>query len=225
MTERYALKFAKTGYMRYISHLDLLRLFKRMFRTGGIEIKYSQGFNPHPKLTFAQPLSLGYSGTGELLDFETVRPYDPDEILNILAGQAPEGIDMIACRKIDIKAPSLASAAKSARYIIKIPLDDKMNVRKIAEDYMAQEKIEAMKRQKKDKSLKQVDIKPMIRGFSAESDGSGIELDTLLDCGSSSNCSPELVIDSFCKFAGIKTPRYEISVERTEINFSSNLQI
>ena len=49
MAERYVLKFSKTGYMRYISHLDLLRLFKRMFRTGGIEIRYSQGFNPHPK--------------------------------------------------------------------------------------------------------------------------------------------------------------------------------
>ena len=42
MAERYVLKFSKTGYMRYISHLDLLRLFKRMFRTGGIEIRYSQ---------------------------------------------------------------------------------------------------------------------------------------------------------------------------------------
>ena len=70
---RYYLEFSKTGNIRFISHLDLLRLFKRTFKRSGIELVYSQGFNPHPKLGFAQPLSLGYEGLAEILEFETVR--------------------------------------------------------------------------------------------------------------------------------------------------------
>ena len=73
---KYAIVFSKTGYIRYTSHLDLLRLFKRAFRRAGIPVAYSHGFNPHPKMSFAQPLSLGYAAEEELLEFETEDPFD-----------------------------------------------------------------------------------------------------------------------------------------------------
>ena len=68
MANKYVLKFTKDGYAKYTSHLDLLRFFKRAFRKSGIALSYSQGFNPHPKLGFAQPLSLGYASSCELLE-------------------------------------------------------------------------------------------------------------------------------------------------------------
>ncbi|MFR0902151.1 MAG: TIGR03936 family radical SAM-associated protein [Anaerovoracaceae bacterium] len=68
MANRYVLKFTKNGYAKYTSHLDMLRFFKRAFRKSGISLRYSQGFNPHPKMSFAQPLSLGYSSSFELLN-------------------------------------------------------------------------------------------------------------------------------------------------------------
>ena len=64
---KYVLTFSKSGLIRFTSHLDMLRLFKRGFRRAGIELKYSQGFNPHPRMGFAQPLSLGYLAEAELL--------------------------------------------------------------------------------------------------------------------------------------------------------------
>ena len=60
---RYLLKFTKEGNIRYISHLDLLRVFQRAMKRAGISLRYSQGFNPHAKISFAHPLSLGYSST------------------------------------------------------------------------------------------------------------------------------------------------------------------
>ena len=68
---KYILTFSKTGTICYTSHLDMMKMFKRVFKRAGIKQSYSQGFNPHPKMTFAQPLSLGYWGLGELLEFET----------------------------------------------------------------------------------------------------------------------------------------------------------
>ena len=72
---RYFMIFSKTGYIKYISHLDMLRLFKRAFKRTGIALEFSHGFNPHPKMGFAQPLSLGYTSLGEYIEFETVEAY------------------------------------------------------------------------------------------------------------------------------------------------------
>ena len=67
---RYIMQFSKTGTSCYISHLDLVRVFHRAFKRAGIKLEYSKGFNPHPKMGFAQPLSLGYTGIREYIEFE-----------------------------------------------------------------------------------------------------------------------------------------------------------
>ena len=66
------LRFAKEGRAVYISHLDLLRTFQRVFLRQGIVLRHSQGFHPHPILSFALPLSVGQESVCELLDLETV---------------------------------------------------------------------------------------------------------------------------------------------------------
>ena len=51
MANKYVIRFSKTGYVKYTSHLDLLRMFKRAFKKAELGLAYSQGFNPHPKMT------------------------------------------------------------------------------------------------------------------------------------------------------------------------------
>ena len=225
MANKYVIKFSKDGYAKYTSHLDLLRFFKRAFRKSGIALSYSQGFNPHPKLGFAQPLSLGYSSTCELIEFTTDVPYDTDEIFNLLKDMMPEGLNLLYCKELDESIKSLAAIADYAVYTVNIPHSvSESELAELAKGYMAQEEILAMKKQKKDKKLVSVNIKHMIRNFDAMVDGDEIRLDLLLDCGSISNCSPELVIASFCEFAKIHVPRYAMEVERQVLGFSSNLQ-
>ena len=69
---KYVIRFQKTGVICYTSHLDIMKVFKRSFKRAGIRLAYSQGFNPHPKMGFAQPLSLGYESLDEYIEFETV---------------------------------------------------------------------------------------------------------------------------------------------------------
>ena len=216
MSTRYVLKFTKSGYVKYISHLDLLRLFKRAFKKTGLTLKYSQGFNPHPKMGFAQPLSLGYSSICELIEFETIEPHELESIKSKMQGEMPEGIEIIECTSLSDDIKSLASDADEAEYIITIPTSLDENVlREKLEQYLQQtEKMEP------------VSIKHMLRQLKIEKkDGDELAILTAdLDCGSKSNCSPELVIASFCSFAGIDTPRYEMEVERTKIKFVNKLQ-
>ncbi len=67
------LLFSKTGRAKYISHLDLMRTFQRAFARAGISIKHTEGFNPHPFVSIALPLSVGYSSQCEILEFEPDR--------------------------------------------------------------------------------------------------------------------------------------------------------
>lgn len=225
MANKYVLKFTKDGYAKYTSHLDLLRFFKRAFRKSGIALSYSQGFNPHPKLGFAQPLSLGYGSSCELLEFTTDVPYETDELYNLLKDMMPEGLEILWCKELAENIKSLAAIADYAVYEVVIPYEiSEEKLQEFSAGYLAQDEILAMKKQKKDKKLVSVNIKNMIRNFAAKTDGNEVKLELLLDCGSISNCSPELVIASFCQYAEIDVPRYAMEVKRKILGFSNNLQ-
>ncbi|MCI6011981.1 MAG: TIGR03936 family radical SAM-associated protein [Firmicutes bacterium] len=238
---RYVLKFRKFGYVKYISHLDLLRVFKRTFKKTDLQLRYSQGFNPHPRMGFAQPLSLGYSSQYELVEFETVADHEPEDILKKMQEALPEGIDPLSCQRFDSNVKSLAGETDSAEYTAWIPVPQSQQgiwndakATEQVEHYLQQTKIFAMKRQKKTKKMVSSDIRPQIRNLSGRmillldenenKTGTWLELTMLLDCGSTSNLSPELVLNTFCSFADLHVPRYEMEVERKKINFVNKLQ-
>lgn len=202
---KYLIEFTKTGSICYTSHLDLMRIFKRAFKRAGVPLAYSQGFNPHPKMGFAQPLSLGYWSMSEYIEFELDAREDIEakKITDALADILPEGIVIIRCLRADGLKKTLASHTVAAKYMIEIPLDDKWlasnKCDEIEKKYLEREEIPAFKRQKKSRELKQIDIKPMIRDISFAVSGEHppmLYVDALLDSGSGSNLSPELVIST-----------------------------
>ena len=65
----YYLTYKRGDSIKYVSHLDFVRVFGRAFRRAELPIAYSEGFNPHPLLTFALPLSVGYTSECELMEF------------------------------------------------------------------------------------------------------------------------------------------------------------
>lgn len=225
MNNRYAIKFSKEGYVKYTSHLDILRMFKRAFKKTGLALKYSQGFNPHPRMGFAQPLSLGYSSRCELIEFETQTPHTTGEILEKMRYEMPEGIKLLSCFELAEEIKSLAADADAAEYKIWIPTEmTEEALQDAVKTYLQKEEVIALKRMKKTKKMEPVNIRKMIRGLEISKVGEFAMIKALLDCGSKSNCSPELVISSFCEHSGIDTPRYEIEVERINLFFVSNLQ-
>jgi len=148
----------------------------------------------------------------------------------------PEGLEPVSCVRFDSKIKSLAGEADSAEYVVWAPLPDiaaaewnsDMLSGKISA-YLAQTEITAMKRQKKTKKLAPVDIRKMIRSMNglivSDVDGrKALLLNMHLDCGSTSNLSPELVIATFLPFCGLDIPRYDVEVERKTLKFVKNLQ-
>lgn len=84
--------FEKTGNARYISHLDLMRLFQRAFKRARLPLTHTQGFNPRPSVSIALPLSLGVESRCELLDFDLEVPLDCGEIREKLNASLVEGV-------------------------------------------------------------------------------------------------------------------------------------
>ena len=224
MRNRYVIRFTKLGYVKYTSHLDMLRVFKRAFKKAKIQLRYSEGFNPHPKLGFAQPLSLGYQSIYELLEFETMLPQNTKEVLEKLKNEMPEGISLESCTELNYDFKSLAGETVSCSYKVYIPCEMTEDEAKAQLDsYLSQSEIIALKRMKKTKKMEPVNIKDKIQKIEASRLGDFILLDMKLDGGSTSNLSPEQVISSFVEFAKLSVERYDIEVTRTNIEFDINL--
>lgn len=96
-SEKLRLRFSKTGRAVYISHLDLMHTMQRAFSRAGYELKYSEGFNPHPQISIALPLSVGAESVCEIMDFRLRQEADPKEIPARLTAVMPEGIEVSEC--------------------------------------------------------------------------------------------------------------------------------
>ena len=99
------LLFAKTGNGVWISHLDLMRLFQRAFKRGGLNLKHTQGFSPRAVVSIALPLSVGVESVCEILDFELVGQDELtcEEIRDKLNATMPAGIRVLEVYDSDVK--------------------------------------------------------------------------------------------------------------------------
>lgn len=86
--------FSKKGLMRFISHLDLMRLFARASRRAGLPVAMSEGFNPHPKISFKRALKLGLESENEEATFRINGWMNPQEFKLRFGQQLPEGINI-----------------------------------------------------------------------------------------------------------------------------------
>jgi radical SAM-linked protein len=115
---RLRLRFAKRGDLRLVSHHDLLRCLERMLRRANIPIAHSQGFNPRPRIVFAQALGLGIEGLREVVDLELTEPLAPEEVLRRLLAAAPRGWEWLECEAV---GPGRASQVAAAEYCMDVP--------------------------------------------------------------------------------------------------------
>lgn len=197
--------FRKTGRMKFISHLDLQRFMIRMIRRSGIPVWYSEGFNPHPYITFALPLSLGFESTYDVMD---MRLSDDDfplfQALDMLKAVMPEGIELFDIGEPRMKVGKIAFAEYKISY-------DGLTYEstKELESFLSLPEILTEKRSKKGK-MNTVDLAPAIKSFSVVG-----ETVTLVLAAGSNNLNPKLVFEAFERETGKKLPY--MSVVRTMI--------
>lgn len=216
---KYIIKFKKQGKIRFISHLDLQKVFLRLFRIIGVKPKYSNGFNPHPKLSFALPLSLGFASCAEYLELETESEtgFDINTVNSKLLEYLPDGLTISYIHEKPLQInKKLASYIDSARYVVYCPYFD--DSEKVLEKYLAQKKITYDKTSRKSGKTKTIDIKPSIHELKIISvDSNIISLSALLHAGSDSVLSPNVLIQNLFEYMGKQIDISELSVTRKDV--------
>jgi len=150
-------KFEKTGKLRYISHLDLLRTMQTALRRAGVKMVYSEGFNPHMKINFALPLSIGIESVYEFMDIKTDDSVEPDHVKKELGKNLPADMKIL-----DVYEPqSKFTDIKYAAYTIWLDYGEKSEQAANVCKKLFSSPLVVTKKTKKGE--RDVDIAPMIR--------------------------------------------------------------
>lgn len=191
------LRFSKTGQAKYISHLDTNRVFSRAFARTKLNLWFTQGFNPHPYMSFSLPLSLGVESLCENVDIRILDDISNDEVKKRVNDALPLGIrildvydDFMDCHEIVY-----------SDYVYKFEfLDNEKALEKIKE-VLQSDTIMAQKKGKQGKRrvLKETDIKQFIEKYSISIRDNQIVLNIRLLAGPDKNLNPSLLFDTIIR--------------------------
>ena len=191
------IKFSKTGDLMYISHLDLSRTMQRIMVRSGVDIWYSEGFNPQPRIVFAVPLPVGVESNCELMDIKINHPMQYEEIKERLQSNFPADMTVL-----DVYAPEV-----KFKNIGFIDYTIKLCSPKLSQDSCKE--IQSLFKgscvvTKKTKSgEKQINICDYIKSLDVKFDGCCVEINTALSADSENYLNPELFIDAIRQNLGV----------------------
>lgn len=203
----YVLKYSKGDIVKYISHLDFIRTFARAVRRTGLQMSYSEGFNPHPIMTVAQPLSVGVTSEGEYLRIRFEDDITAQELADTLNKALPDGFKILAAAKVEGKQMDFAKLDR-AKYVVEAELESDIEIP--FDMFLANETINVMKKSKSGE--KEADIKPHIFELSQiEKQGNIVKLSMCVSAGSQYNLKPDTVIAAMEKYIdGFKTEFFAV---------------
>ena len=164
-------RYRKNGALAYVSHLDVLRTFTKALLRAGLPLAYSEGFSPHPKLTFAAPLPVGQESECEYFDVRLAVPYDPARAMADLNATLPAGLRITAAGYPTAKF-TVVDRAVYRLTIRTVGADDALCERLVA--LLSQKPLFVFKRSKA--GDRDVDVSPAILAVTGELSGDAIRL-------------------------------------------------
>lgn len=190
----YILKYSRDDRVKYISHLDFMRLFHRTIRRTGMNFVFSQGFNPHPIMTVAQPLSVGVTSGCEYMKVGFDGEYSEKEIVDTINGAFPPGYKILAAKKVEGKEIDLTKLDRAV-YTIELEYEGNADI----DALLANDELVVMKKTKS--GVKESDIRPYIYSIEKIGDENGVlTLKMCIAVGSVYNLKPQSVIDAMEKY-------------------------
>jgi len=118
--QRLRVRFRRGEEVKFISHLDIIRLWQRAFHRAEIALVYSEGFNPRPRISLAAPLPVGVTSEAELMDIYCTRQVSPHWFTGAVSQQLPPDVEILQVYQIDLGQPSLPSQVRFAEYKVEV---------------------------------------------------------------------------------------------------------
>lgn len=168
--KRLRFQFSRGEKLKFLSHLDMMRLWPRLFRRAGIDLAYSEGFNAHPRLAVAAPLAVGWTGQAELMEVWLDSPLPADSILACLARKLPEDLTLGQGMFVNDEESSLQSQVRFAEYRVSLPLNrPSPEIEKSIIDLLGMSTLDWSHR--RDDETKHYDLRSQIENISIENAG------------------------------------------------------
>lgn len=220
------IKFSKTGNLKYIGHLDIMRCFQKVMRRAEVDIAYSAGFSPHQIMSFASPLGLGLTSEGEYVDIEVNSTESSARMLERINAAMVDGMTALSYVKLPDDAKTAMSVVAAADYLVNFdqPVEDEIKAK--FQEFLKQKSIVISKSTKKQEL--EMEIRPLIfearfvteELSSAASESGQMQKDSLfmqVSSGSAANLKPEMVLEAFCDWAGIEASALPYHIHRLEM--------
>jgi len=118
--QRLRIRFCRGQEVKFISHLDVMRLWQRALQRAGVSLAYSEGFSPHPRISLAAPLSVGVTSETELMDIVCTKWVSPHWFTTAVSQQLPLGIEILQVYQIALNLSSLQSRVRYAEYKVEV---------------------------------------------------------------------------------------------------------
>lgn len=191
------LRFSKTGRCKYISHLDINRCMSRALTRAKIPLWYTEGFNPHPYMSFSLPLSLGIESFVESMDIRIIGKISNDEIKCRINEMLPDGIRIMEVYDNFRQDKDIAYSD----YVFRIQfVDNETALEKInsvleSDEIIAERKVKKGKR----KVFKETNLKPLIQKYNTSLRDDDVILNLRLMAGIEKNLNPTLLFDTIIK--------------------------
>ena len=191
------LRFSKTGRLKYISHLDINRAMSRALKRAQIPLWYTEGFNPHPYMSFSLPLSLGVESLCESVDLRIIGDITNDEIKNRLNNVLPQDIKIVDVYD-DFRDNS---EIVYSDYVYKFEFKDNEAAFEKIKNVLSSDEIIALKKGKQGRKrvMKETNIKSFIDKYSISIRNDVIVLDIRLLAGPKKNLNPSLLFDTIIR--------------------------
>lgn len=189
--------FSKTDRCKYISHLDINRCMSRAFARAEVPLWFTEGFNPHPYMSFSLPLSLGVESYCESVDLRIVGDISNAELKSNINKMLPTGIQIVDV--LDNFRDS--SEIAFSDFVYKIEFSDNETAIEKIKAVLDGDEILAEKKAKKGKRriVKETNIKPFIDKYNISIRGTDIVLNVRLAAGNEKNLNPVLLFDTLIK--------------------------
>lgn len=191
------LRFSKTGQAKYISHLDTNRVFSRALARAKINLWFTEGFNPHPYMSFSLPLSLGVESLCENVDIRILDDITNDEIKNRMNDSLPVGIRIVDIYDDFMDCHEIAYSD----YVYKFEFKDNEKALKKIKAVLDSDEIIALKKgkQRRRRVLKETNIKEFIVKHNISIRDNNIVLNVRLLAGPDKNLNPSLLFDTIIR--------------------------
>ena len=203
------IKFRKSGVMKFIGHLDIMRYFQKAMRRADIDICYSEGFSPHQIMSFAAPLGVGITSDGEYLDIEVHESKSTKEAMADLNATMVEGVEITGYVKLPDNAKTAMSLVAAADYKLffkegyEVPFTKTEAKQAILDYFITPSEVLITKQTKKSEKVEGTEEAP--------------EFYINLCTGSSDNLKPELVLESLFGYMNIPYNANAIQIHRLDV--------